>query len=254
MSFKDQELECVQCKKEFTFTAGEQEFFSDKGFTEPRRCKSCRNARRKRSQKEGNGIYRSPAFEKSAPAHQKIRGQRGRGKGRPDNRGGGRKGDYRSNGFGGGGAGRGEYRSPAFREQSAIKPEQEYRSPGFKEYDSIKPEEEYRSPGFREYADMNVDDEYRSPAYRDSKKKYMDEKPMFSIICSSCGIEAMVPFMPEEKEEPMCKECFLAVRKAEKEAQDAVEFEDTGETPQPEQTVLTNEEQDDKEETPGPGS
>ncbi len=47
MSFVDKTLSCSDCGSAFTFTAGEQEFHSSKGFTnEPRRCPTCRSARR----------------------------------------------------------------------------------------------------------------------------------------------------------------------------------------------------------------
>ena len=40
----DKQVTCVQCSEEFTFTAGEQEFYAEKGFTEPKKCKACRDA------------------------------------------------------------------------------------------------------------------------------------------------------------------------------------------------------------------
>lgn len=41
----DKVLTCKDCGKEFTFTAGEQEFYAEKGFTnEPKRCPDCRKA------------------------------------------------------------------------------------------------------------------------------------------------------------------------------------------------------------------
>jgi CxxC-x17-CxxC domain-containing protein len=47
VSFVDKTLTCVDCGQPFTFTAGEQEFHQSKGFTtEPRRCASCRAARK----------------------------------------------------------------------------------------------------------------------------------------------------------------------------------------------------------------
>jgi len=47
MSFADKTLTCRDCGMEFTFTAGEQEFFAQKGFeNEPTRCPSCRQARK----------------------------------------------------------------------------------------------------------------------------------------------------------------------------------------------------------------
>lgn len=47
MSYEDLLLTCRDCGKEFVFTAGEQEFYSQKGFLHnPVRCPACRRARR----------------------------------------------------------------------------------------------------------------------------------------------------------------------------------------------------------------
>lgn len=43
MEYVDRELSCSECGATFIFTAGEQEFFRQKGFThDPRRCKQCK--------------------------------------------------------------------------------------------------------------------------------------------------------------------------------------------------------------------
>ena len=48
MESNDQVLTCIDCQMEFTFTVGEQQFFEQKGFTSPpKRCKTCREARRR---------------------------------------------------------------------------------------------------------------------------------------------------------------------------------------------------------------
>ena len=48
--FEDKTLTCKECGKEFIFTAGEQEFYAEKGFqNEPQRCKECRDARKNAS-------------------------------------------------------------------------------------------------------------------------------------------------------------------------------------------------------------
>jgi len=39
---KDQELTCKDCGNFFIFTEREQQFFAEKGFTPPKRCKACR--------------------------------------------------------------------------------------------------------------------------------------------------------------------------------------------------------------------
>jgi CxxC-x17-CxxC domain-containing protein len=55
MDYQDRPLQCVDCKQEFIFTAGEQEFYERKGFREvPKRCKPCREAR-KASRQGGYG-------------------------------------------------------------------------------------------------------------------------------------------------------------------------------------------------------
>jgi CxxC-x17-CxxC domain-containing protein len=47
MSYADKTLTCRDCGTDFVFTAGEQEFYAQKGFTnEPTRCPSCRQARK----------------------------------------------------------------------------------------------------------------------------------------------------------------------------------------------------------------
>lgn len=55
MNFQDKTIVCKDCGEEFVFTANEQEFFAEKGFTnEPQRCKPCRDTRK------NNGGGRGP--------------------------------------------------------------------------------------------------------------------------------------------------------------------------------------------------
>lgn len=55
--FEDKVLKCVDCGCDFTFTAGEQEFYQEKGFqNEPTRCKECRTAR-KNSLKQNREMF-----------------------------------------------------------------------------------------------------------------------------------------------------------------------------------------------------
>lgn len=47
MSFIDKKLVCKDCGKEFVWSAGEQKFFADKGFTNaPIRCADCRKKKK----------------------------------------------------------------------------------------------------------------------------------------------------------------------------------------------------------------
>jgi CxxC-x17-CxxC domain-containing protein len=51
----DKILTCSDCGQEFTFTASEQDFYAERGFTEPRRCASCRASRKAARNAEGGG-------------------------------------------------------------------------------------------------------------------------------------------------------------------------------------------------------
>lgn len=42
----DKTITCAECKQPFTFTEGEQEFYAQRGYSEPKRCKPCRDARK----------------------------------------------------------------------------------------------------------------------------------------------------------------------------------------------------------------
>ena len=59
MGFQDKSLQCSDCGTTFTFSAEEQEFFASKGYTnEPKRCPSCREARKAERYGSSSG-YRS---------------------------------------------------------------------------------------------------------------------------------------------------------------------------------------------------
>ncbi|HYG79812.1 MAG TPA: zinc-ribbon domain-containing protein [Pyrinomonadaceae bacterium] len=52
--YEDQTRTCADCGGEFTWTAGEQEFFHEKGFADPpKRCKACRQARKADREQRG---------------------------------------------------------------------------------------------------------------------------------------------------------------------------------------------------------
>lgn len=93
MSLQDKTIVCIDCGAEFIFTAQEQQSFAERGFTnEPKRCKTCREAR-KASQTSGN---RSGANATYSSTPTSSRGGGG---------GGGGRGSFRG-GSGGGGGGR----------------------------------------------------------------------------------------------------------------------------------------------------
>ena len=47
VEYVDETLVCVECGNEFVFTAGEQAFYAEKGYTnKPKRCKTCRDAKK----------------------------------------------------------------------------------------------------------------------------------------------------------------------------------------------------------------
>jgi CxxC-x17-CxxC domain-containing protein len=56
MSFEEKSIECSDCGTTFIFSVEDQEFFQSKGYTnEPKRCPSCRQARK--MNRQGNSSY-----------------------------------------------------------------------------------------------------------------------------------------------------------------------------------------------------
>ncbi len=82
----DRTLTCRDCGQEFTFTAGEQDFYTQRGFSDPQRCPDCR-AQRKQQRNTGGNSYSSGG---------------GYSSGGYDNDGGYSSGGYRSGNGGGG--------------------------------------------------------------------------------------------------------------------------------------------------------
>lgn len=55
MEFTDKTLTCKDCGAEFVFTAGEQQFYAEKGFeNDPIRCKECRIAKKNARRNNAN--------------------------------------------------------------------------------------------------------------------------------------------------------------------------------------------------------
>ena len=52
---EDKTIECADCGKPFTFSAGEQQFYQERGMSEPKRCKPCREARKAQRGRGGRG-------------------------------------------------------------------------------------------------------------------------------------------------------------------------------------------------------
>lgn len=56
----DIQLTCSDCGQEFSFTAADQAFFQERGYSTPKRCKPCRMA--KKNDQGGSG-YRSSSVQ-----------------------------------------------------------------------------------------------------------------------------------------------------------------------------------------------
>lgn len=66
--FEDKILVCKDCGAQFTFTAGEQEFYAEKGFqNEPVRCKACRSNRKTQRTGGEREMYDAICAECGAP-------------------------------------------------------------------------------------------------------------------------------------------------------------------------------------------
>ena len=55
MNYVDRTLSCVECSQSFTFSADDQAYHADRGYTnEPKRCPDCRQAKRAQRNSGGN--------------------------------------------------------------------------------------------------------------------------------------------------------------------------------------------------------
>ena len=63
----DQILVCASCGTEFNFTAAEQEFYQQKGFAAPKRCKPCREAAK--AQRNSGGSGSSGGYDSPRPSY-----------------------------------------------------------------------------------------------------------------------------------------------------------------------------------------
>ena len=55
----DMQITCSDCGQEFTFTAADQAFFQERGFSTPKRCRPCRQA--KKAEQGGSGYRSTPS-------------------------------------------------------------------------------------------------------------------------------------------------------------------------------------------------
>jgi CxxC-x17-CxxC domain-containing protein len=60
MIFQDKPIQCFDCGATFTFSAGEKELFASKGYNNaPKRCPSCRQARKTRQYGDSANGYKN---------------------------------------------------------------------------------------------------------------------------------------------------------------------------------------------------
>ena len=68
MGFQDKSILCSDCGATFTFSAGEQEQFASRGYTnDPKRCPSCRQARKAQQFGSNGNSYGSGNYGYNSP-------------------------------------------------------------------------------------------------------------------------------------------------------------------------------------------
>ena len=85
----DKILTCADCSQQFVFSESEQDFYAQRGFTEPRRCPSCRAARKSQrgDSSGGGGGYSSGGYGGGSYGGSSSRGGYGGGGGSSYSRG-----------------------------------------------------------------------------------------------------------------------------------------------------------------------
>ena len=82
--YSDKVLTCADCSQDFVFTASEQDFYATRGFTEPRRCSSCRASRKAARGDTGGGGYGGSGYGDRGGGSSTGFGDRGGGGGYGD--------------------------------------------------------------------------------------------------------------------------------------------------------------------------
>jgi CxxC-x17-CxxC domain-containing protein len=57
----DMQITCSDCGQEFTFSAADQQFFQERGYSTPKRCKPCRMAKKNEQGGGGSGYRSAPS-------------------------------------------------------------------------------------------------------------------------------------------------------------------------------------------------
>jgi CxxC-x17-CxxC domain-containing protein len=70
MIFQDKSIQCFDCGATFTFSAGEKELFTSKGYNNaPKRCPPCRQARKTQQNGDSANDYKNDSYN-YRPRHQ----------------------------------------------------------------------------------------------------------------------------------------------------------------------------------------
>ncbi len=183
MSFEDKTLVCRDCGNEFVFTAGEQEFYAQKGFTnEPQRCRDCRQARKQRSASTSTdrsfstGNERSESYGRGGNDYRMSRGNDYGNMSRGNNYAGGN--DYAGSAAGGNEYDRGNT------------------------YDSM-------SRG-NDYGNASRGNDYGGGRSSDAYAR--QERVQHETVCAQCGRPTTVPFVPRAGRPVYCQACFAERR------------------------------------------
>ncbi|OGI01082.1 MAG: hypothetical protein A2Y25_04910 [Candidatus Melainabacteria bacterium GWF2_37_15] len=70
--FQDQQLHCADCGQDFNFSAEDQEFYAQKGYSNPKRCAVCRANRKMSDTRKGGGGGGSRGGYNNKPKYQVI--------------------------------------------------------------------------------------------------------------------------------------------------------------------------------------
>lgn len=70
--FADKTLTCQDCGTQFNFTARDQEFFAERNFSEPKRCRTCAKSRRNTLRQETTVKCAACGTETTVPFQPKL--------------------------------------------------------------------------------------------------------------------------------------------------------------------------------------
>ena len=172
----DRLLQCCDCGSTFLFTADEQHFYRERGFSDPRRCRHCRKDRRSHREDLDGAVYRAPDSEIPIPPRARH--------------------------------------EPRSHSRAEAQPVARARiAPAWQPPRSVEltgPPPGGQPAPEKPHGTLGLDQRSKTPRVisTDQLREWRRDRPLFEATCSRCKRTTLVPFRPAVGRPVLCRECY----------------------------------------------